>query len=103
MSHDRTRPRSRLLARTCVPVVALLGTALSAGSAVAVTQQGGTATALAATTTTVTLTPVADAYVTGQEPSTPHGRGTSMVATSQENRSFLTFDTGRAIADNQRV
>jgi hypothetical protein len=103
MSHDSTRPRSRLLARACVPVVALLGTALSAGSAVAVTQQGGTARMVSTTTSTVTLSPVADAYVTGSEPSTAHGRGTSMVATSQENRSFVTFDTGRAIADNQHV
>jgi hypothetical protein len=89
-----------------VPVVALIGTALTAGSAVAVplSQQSVAATVLATTTTkTVTLTPVADTYVKTTTPTQTYGRGTALVATSAENRTFLKFDTGRAVADNQQV
>jgi hypothetical protein len=108
MSHDSTYPRTRLLARACVPVVALIGTALTAGSAVAVpvSQQSLAATVLPSTTTTtktVTLTPVADTYVKTTSPTQTYGRGTALLATSAENRTFLKFDTGRAVADNQRV
>jgi hypothetical protein len=107
MSHDSTHSRTRLLARACVPVVALMGTALTAGSAVAVpvSQQSLAATVLATTTTTktVTLTPVADTYVKTTTPTRTYGRGSTLVATSAENRTFLKFDTGRAVADNQRV
>jgi hypothetical protein len=104
MSTGCTPPRSRLLARAGAPVVALLGVALTAGSAAALPASTSTVpTQLAAATTTapltktVTLRPVADTYAAASAPTVAQGTKTYVNVTSTDNRGFLKFDTRAAV------
>src|SRR4051794_30389752 len=105
MSTGSTPPRSRLLARAGAPVVALLGVALTAGSAAAalpaststVPTQLAAATTTAPLTKTVTLRPVADTYAAASAPTVAQGTKTYVNVTSTDNRGFLKFDTRAAV------
>src|SRR5215213_10179681 len=114
MSPHSSHARPRLLVRAGAPVVALLGCALTAGSAAALVPSAGTAprtaaatiattTATTTTTRTVTLKPTADTYVSMGAPTVSQGRQQGMTATRTENRAFLKFDTGTALADTEKV
>src|SRR5215213_1558778 len=116
MSPHSSHARPRLLVRAGAPVVALLGCALTAGSAAALVPSAGTAPRTAAATTattpttttttttrTVTLKPTADTFVSMGAPTVSQGRQQTMTATRTENRAFLKFDTGTALADTEKV